>query len=95
MARFESFPRASRIIGVETAWREVLGKGFRNVSWPGQARAWQGTKLRAITSKHLEIFALLPVRHFGLKALDLGVLDVDIVVDKAGAQRVAKERIVF
>ncbi len=45
--------------------------------------------------KHLEIFALFPVRHFGLEALDLGVLDVDVVVDKARAQRVAEERIVL
>src|SRR6202158_1367895 len=42
-------------------------------------------------SKHLEIFALFPVRYFGLEALDFGVLDVDVVVDKAGAERVAKE----
>src|SRR5260370_31630122 len=42
-------------------------------------------------SKHLEIFALLPVRHLGLKTLDLGVLDVDVIVDKAGAERLAEK----
>src|SRR5450631_3243391 len=46
-------------------------------------------------SKHLEIFALFPVRHFGLEALDFGVLDMNVVVDKSRAQRLAKERIVF
>src|ERR1700681_1955995 len=46
-------------------------------------------------SNHLEIFALLPFRDFGLKALDLGVLDVDVVVDEASAQRLAEEGIVL
>jgi hypothetical protein len=46
-------------------------------------------------SKHLEIFALFPVRYFGLEALDFGVLDVDVVVDEAGAERIAEERIIL
>ena len=46
-------------------------------------------------SKHLEIFALLPVRHLGLEALDLGVLDVDVVVDEFRAERLAEKRIVL
>ena len=46
-------------------------------------------------SKHLEIFALFPFRYFGLEALDFGVLDMDVIVDKPRTQRVAKERIVF
>ena len=46
-------------------------------------------------SKHLEIFALLPVRHFGLEALDLGVLDVDVIIDELGAERLAEEWIFF
>src|ERR1700684_3594691 len=42
-------------------------------------------------SKHLEIFAMLPVRHFGLEALDLRLLDVHVVIDEAGAERFAEE----
>ena len=42
-------------------------------------------------SEHLEIFALLPLRNFGLEARDLGVLDRQEVVDEAGAQVFAKE----
>src|ERR1700709_2542410 len=38
-------------------------------------------------SKHLEILSLLPVRHLGLEALDLRILDVNVVVDKRRAQR--------
>src|SRR3954451_11232988 len=44
-------------------------------------------------SEHLEIFAVFPVRDFGLEALDLGLLDVDVVVDELGAERGAKERV--
>ncbi len=44
-------------------------------------------------SKHLEIFALFPFRYFRLEALDFGVLDVDVVVDKLRTQRLAKESI--
>ena len=47
------------------------------------------------TLKHLEIFALFPVRDFGLEAFDLGVLDVDVIVDELRAQRVAEKRIVL
>ena len=54
----------------------------------------EGGLRRKRLSKHLEIFALLPVRHFGLKMLDFGVLDVDVVVDKARPECVAEERIV-
>src|ERR1044072_98988 len=46
------------------------------------------------SSKHLEIFAVLPVRHFGLQTIDLRVLDVDIIVHERRPQRVAEERIV-
>jgi hypothetical protein len=46
-------------------------------------------------SKHLEIFAVLPIRHFGLEAIDLGVLDVDVIIHELAAQRLAKERIVL
>ena len=45
-------------------------------------------------SKHLEILAVLPVRHLGLKPLDLRVLDVDVVIDELRAQRLPEERIV-
>src|SRR4029453_18555372 len=48
----------------------------------------------SLFSKHLEIFAVLPVRYFGLKALDLGVLDVDVIIHKLRAQRSPEERIV-
>src|SRR4051794_11909573 len=41
----------------------------------------------SVRSKHLEIFAMLPVRHFRLKTLDLGVLDMDVVVHELGPQR--------
>jgi hypothetical protein len=46
-------------------------------------------------SKHLEIFALFPVRDFGLETLDLGVLDANVIVDELRAQRVAEKRIVL
>src|SRR5205085_7865094 len=46
-------------------------------------------------SKHLEILALFPVRDVGLKTLDLGVLDVDVVIDEFRAQAVAEKRIVL
>src|SRR6266481_10050151 len=36
-------------------------------------------------SKHLEIFAMLPVRHFRLETLDLGILDVHVVIDELRA----------
>src|SRR5207237_1076550 len=45
----------------------------------------------ARASEHLEIFALLPVGHFGVEAIDLGGLDEGVVVDEGGAERVAKE----
>jgi len=50
---------------------------------------------RTGASRHLEIFALFPIRHFGLEALDLGVLDVDVVVGKSRPQRLVEERIVL
>jgi hypothetical protein len=53
----------------------------------------EGALRRRRLSKHLEIFALFPVRHLGLEALDLGVLDVDVVVDKARPEGVAEEGI--
>ena len=43
------------------------------------------------SSKHLEIFALFPFRHFGLETLDLGGLDVGVIVDELGAERLAEE----
>ena len=46
-------------------------------------------------SKHLEIFAVFPVRHLGLEALEFGALDVNVVIDKAGAERLAEKRIVL
>src|SRR4051794_20160004 len=46
-------------------------------------------------SKDLEIFAMLPVGHFGLEALDLGILDVNVIIDKPGAERIAKEVILL
>ena len=46
-------------------------------------------------SKHLEIFAVLPVRRFGLKPLDLGVLDVDVIIHELRPQRLPEERIVL
>ena len=49
---------------------------------------------RAAPSKHLEIFAVLPVRHLGLKPLDLRVLDVDVIIHELRAQRLPEERIV-
>ena len=49
------------------------------------------TVSRAGDSEHLEIFALLPLRNFGLEARDLGVLDRQEVVDEAGAQILAEE----
>ena len=42
-------------------------------------------------SKHLEIFAVLPVRYLGLKPLDLGVLDVNVIIDEFRAQRLPEE----
>ena len=45
-------------------------------------------------SKHLEIFAMLPVGNLRLKPLDLGVLDVNVIVDELGAERAAEKRIV-
>ena len=58
-------------------------------------RSARGVVVETLSSKHFEIFALFPVRHLGLEALDLGVLDVDVIVDKARAERVAEERIVL
>lgn len=33
-------------------------------------------------SKHLEIFAVLPVGHLGREAVDLGILDVGVIIDE-------------
>ena len=38
-------------------------------------------------SKHLEIFAVLPLGNLRLKALDLGGFDVDVVVDALRVSR--------
>src|SRR5882724_2070572 len=46
----------------------------------GGSAPWLRRRLRR--SKHLEIFALLPLRHLSLEALDFGGLDVNVVVDK-------------
>ena len=46
-------------------------------------------------SEHLKIFALFPRGDFRLKALDLGVLYKDVVVDEFFSHRRAKERIVL
>src|SRR5690242_2482176 len=55
----------------------------------------QGNRRRDLSlSKQLEIFAMLPVRDLGLEAIDLGILDVDVVVHERRAQRVAEERVV-
>jgi hypothetical protein len=52
-------------------------------------------RVRSHISKHLEIFALFPVRDFGLEALDFRVLDVDVIVDEFRAQRVAEKWIIL
>src|SRR5689334_23153540 len=41
--------------------------------------------------EHLEIFAMLPVRDFGLETLDLHLLDVHVIVDEARAERSSEE----
>jgi len=90
-------------------WRGGVGGGwgFRELRSLGECGAAPHPRPRAAAarregsapplrpSKHLEIFALFPVRHLRLEALDFGVLDVDVIIDKARAQRVAEERIVF
>src|SRR5713101_5690322 len=53
----------------------------------------RGSAPRSRLSKHFEIFALFPFRHFGLEAIDFGVLDVNVVVDELGAERLAEEGI--
>ena len=50
---------------------------------------------RRAPSKHLEIFAMLPFGHFRLEAVDLGILDVDVIVDEFRAELLAEERIVL
>ena len=50
---------------------------------------------RPLRSKHLEIFAVLPVGHFRLEALDLGVLDMHVIVDELRTERVAEERVLL
>src|SRR4051794_34842776 len=49
---------------------------------------------RNAASNNLEIFALVPVRYVGLEDFECGGLDMDVVVDKSRAERVAEERIV-
>jgi hypothetical protein len=51
--------------------------------------------LTIIGLKHLEIFAVLPFRNFGLEAFDLGVLDIDVVINEFGAHRIAEERVIL
>src|SRR5580692_4842048 len=58
---------------------------------PDMTSKWM--EMFAPPSKHLEIFALLPVRDFGLEAFELRVLDVVIVIDKACAELFAEETI--
>src|SRR5688572_33412489 len=45
-------------------------------------------------SKHLEIFAMLPLRNFRLEPFNLGILDVDVIVDELFSERPAEKRIV-
>jgi hypothetical protein len=90
--------------GYEFSW---VGKGAEkrrpqmrncasgNLEIPGSMLSHRPGMTEAKFSKHLEIFAVFPVRDLGLEALDLGVLDVDVVIDKAGAERLAEERIVL
>jgi hypothetical protein len=44
-----------------------------------------GWDSRAAYSKHLKVFTVLPVRHLGLKPLDLRVLDVDVIIHELRA----------
>src|SRR5437868_3544416 len=61
-------------------------------------RTWMPGTSPGMTSReileHLEIFAMLPFRHLGLETFDLGVLDVDVIVDEFFSERAAEERIV-
>src|SRR6266508_2450736 len=44
--------------------------------------------------KQLEIFPLLPLRHFGLVARDLGLLDAQVIVDEASPEAVGEAVVV-
>src|SRR2546423_14186518 len=71
-----------------------LRAGFGTSRIAGCLR-WEPGSGRALRpSEHLEIFAMLPVRDLGLKTFDLGVLDVDVIVDETRTERPAKERII-
>src|SRR5438876_3650079 len=76
-----------------------------STSFRSQPRAWMPGTSPGMTSreaavpdalsKHLEIFAMLPVRHLGLKPLDLRVLDMNVIIHELRPQRLPEERIVL
>src|SRR6185312_4921046 len=71
-------------------------KAWNNQTVPG---AYTILRLRkagspARLSKHLEILTLLPVRDLGLETLDLGGLDVNVIVHERCPELLTEERIV-
>src|SRR4029078_11845089 len=71
---------------------------------PGATASWYSWKIRLRCgdrrpvgggSKYLEIFAVLPVGHLGQEAVDLGILDVGVIIDELGTELFAEERIVL
>src|SRR6266700_8158689 len=79
---------------------EFCCAGFGNtVNWlqssTNRSRCRRASRTSESCSKHLEIFAVLPVGDLGLEAFDLSVLDVRVVVDELRAQRLPEERVVL
>jgi hypothetical protein len=58
--------------------------GLRQAGPLQEATGTVGAKVYGRSKKH-EILALFPVRYLSLEALDFGILDMDVVVDKARA----------
>src|SRR5262245_14550451 len=90
----------SRLVSSIVERHGSRGRAFYSRSLIGASRSHQGLtpaqagnepKEARETSKRLEIFAVLPVRHLGLEAGDLRVLDPQQVVHEVRTQRLAEE----
>src|SRR5205814_3991260 len=71
-----------------TAMEEIISRSL-------SSGVYMTLNLPIRVSKNPEVFALFPIRHFGLEALDLGVFNVDVIFDKSRAERIAEKPILF
>src|SRR5262245_27382790 len=66
-----------------SALHSIPGISLTGLANPASVKTRHELMETSASSERLEIFAVLPVRHLGLKAGDLGILDCQQVFDEA------------